>query len=466
MPRMRSILVACAALFPLTGHLSPLTAQTGLTIYSDGRVLVRRTFPVAVPRGASTPMVGIGNADPSTIFALDTAVSIRRAVYDAAVHEEAVLRRSVGRRLVFRIGTRADKDGRAVDDTVSALVLGVDPLRLEMPGGRIAFSMPGQPLYPADQVLVEPSVALALESSGARDNLGLGWFAWGANWQAAYSIVLGRTARVSGNAVINSESIRATDAQVQLVAGDVGRAAPPMPTLARQERLMARDAAAVGNAVGQQSIGDVHLYTLPGPQTILPGQATAVALFEPMNVPFEKNYVISGYIPYWGYLPQQPEEGEVPVEVSYLVRRPRESEFGDRPLPGGVARIYQPDSSGQLQLIGEAGMSHTAPGEDLRLSTGTAFDLTARRIQTEYVTRRDSTRAGWRTRAEATFRVTIVNATDSARVVDVHERRGGEWSILTSSVPPERLSSHLTRFRVTVPARGQSVVTYRVRVVW
>lgn len=229
---------------------------------------------------------------------------------------------------------------------------------------------------------------------------------------------------------------------------------------------MARDAAAVGNAVGQQSIGDVHLYTLPGPQTILPGQATAVALFEPMTVPFEKNYVISGYIPYWGYLPQQPEEGEVPVEVSYLIRRPRESEFGDRPLPGGVARVYQPDSSGQLQLIGEAGMSHTAPGEDLRLSTGTAFDLTASRIQTAYITRRDSTRSGWRTRAEATFRVTITNATDSARVVDVHERRGGEWSILTSSVPPERLSAHLTRFRVTVPARGQSVVTYRVRVIW
>ena len=54
-------------------------------LVDDGRVLVRRTFPVAVPRGASTPTVGIGNADPATIFPLDTAVSIRRAVYDAAV---------------------------------------------------------------------------------------------------------------------------------------------------------------------------------------------------------------------------------------------------------------------------------------------------------------------------------------------------------------------------------------------
>lgn len=465
MPTLKNALIAFAAIVSLAAPSAPLAAQTGITIYSDGRVLVRRTFPVAVPRGESTPTLAIGNADPSTIFALDTAVAIERAVYDAAVHEEAVLRRSVGKRLVFRTGSRTD-GGRTVDDTVSALVLGVDPLRLEMPGGRIAFAMPGQPLYPADLVLTEPSVALTLNSSAARPNLGLGWFAWGANWQAAYSIVLGRMARVSGNAVINSEAIRARDAQVQLVAGNTGMVQRPMQGRVMRDMAMVQEAAAVGKAVGEQSVGDVHLYTLPGPQTILPGQATAVALFEPVSVAFEKNYVVSGYIPYWGYLPQQPEEGEVPVEVSYLIKRPLESEFGDRPLPGGVARVYQPDSAGQLQLIGEAGMDHTAPGEDLRLSTGTAFDLTARRIQTDYITRRDSTRAGWRTRAEATFRVTISNATDSARVVDVHERRGGEWSILSSSVPPERLSAHLTRFRVTVPARGQSVVTYRVRVVW
>jgi hypothetical protein len=154
------------------------------------------------------------------------------------------------------------------------------------------------------------------------------------------------------------------------------------------------------------------------------------------------------------------------VQVSYLFKRPRESDFGDRPLPGGVARLYEADSSGQLQLVGEAAMDHTPAGEDLRLYTGTAFDLTAKRIQTDYVTRRDSTRAGWRTRAEATYRVTLTNATDSARTVEVHERRGGEWSILSSSIPPERVSANLTRFRVTVPARGEAVLTYRVRVVW
>ena len=34
-----------------------LGAQTSLTIYNDGRVLMRRTVPVAVPKGASTQRV-------------------------------------------------------------------------------------------------------------------------------------------------------------------------------------------------------------------------------------------------------------------------------------------------------------------------------------------------------------------------------------------------------------------------
>jgi hypothetical protein len=116
--------------------------------------------------------------------------------------------------------------------------------------------------------------------------------------------------------------------------------------------------------------------------------------------------------------------------------------------------------------VGEASLDHTPAGEDLRLSAGTAFDLTARRVQTTYVTKRDSTKAGWRTLATADYRVTVANAGDSAVSVDVREERAGEWSVISSSVPAEKVSSTITRFRVKVPARGQTVLTYRVRAVW
>ena len=447
-----------------------LAAQAGVTIYNDGRVLVRRSFPLRVPAGASTQSVGVGTADPSTLFSLDPDVTIEGATYDAAVDEQSVLRRSVGKRLVFRTGS-GWRDGVAVIDTVSALVLGVDPLRLRMPDGRVMFSMPGQPQYPADLVLAEPAMSVRVESRGAKDALRLGYFSTGAGWQAAYAIVLeGRdgqgTARVTGQAVLTSNALRLEDSEVQLLAGSVSRA--EATTMARLEGRAAAQAMDMAAAkVAEQRVGEFHLYSLPGRHSLLPGQTTTVALFDPASTPSERNYVVRGQIPFWGYLPQQPEEGEVPVEVSYTLKRPRKTDFGDRPLPGGVARLYQADSAGRLQLVGEASMDHTPAGEDLRLSAGTAFDLTAKRIQTTYTTRRDSVGAGrWRTLADAGYRVTITNATDSAATVDVLEQRGGEWRVLTSSAPGEKVSSTLTRFRVTVPAGGEAVLTYRVRVVW
>ncbi|HEX6669239.1 MAG TPA: hypothetical protein VF061_06750 [Gemmatimonadales bacterium] len=461
----RAVLRFCVRAGVLGGLLipsAPLSAQQSLTIYNDGRVLVRRTLSVAVPKGASSQRVPLGAIQPASVFSLDSAVAITGLAYDGAIDEASVLRRSVGRRLVFR-SALPDRV-----DTVTALVLGVDPLRLQLPDGRVTFAAPGAALYPADLVVSDPAATLQLQSARAVDRLRLGYFTGGASWQASYQVMLGpKDARVSGMAVLESQALRAEDAEIQLLAGAVGRAEgpvpPPRPLLRAQK---AAEMAFADAGPVEQRVGEFHLYTLAGRSTLLPGLTTSVALFEPAGVAYQRNYIVRGMIPYWGYLPQQGEETEVPVEVSYTLKRPRKSAFGDRPLPGGVVRLYQADSTGRQQLVGEAAMDHTAPGEDLRLAAGTAFDLTARRVQTTYVTRRDSSQAGIRTLATADYRVTIRNATDSAATVDVHEERAGEWSVVSSSVPAEKLSSTLTRVRVAVPARGEAQLTYRVRIVW
>jgi hypothetical protein len=457
----RTLLLLGALAAPLPGGAAAsLAAQTSITIYNDGRVLVRREMAMAVAKGASNHKVALGPLDPASLFPLDSGVAITRLTYDGATDEGSVLRRSVGRRVVFRLPESKD--------TLSALVLGVDPLRLQLPDGRVTFQPPGAALYPGDVVVADPTVSLDLSSSRAQERLRLGFFTGGATWQASYQVTLGgRTARVAGMAVLESQGLRADNAEVQLLAGSVGRAdkqpQPPRPLERRLEAVAAfADAAAV-----EQRVGEFHLYSLPGKSTLLPGLTTSVALFQPVEVPYERNYVVRGLVPYWGFLPQQGEETEAPVEVSYTLKRPHKSEFGDRPLPGGVARIYQPDSAGRPQLVGEAALDHTPAGRDLRLDAGVAFDLTARRIQTSYVTRRDSTKAhGVRTIATADYRVTVRNATDSLATVDVIEERAGEWTVLSSSVPAEKLSSTRTRFRVKVPARGEAAVTYRLRIVW
>ena len=447
----------CLFLLAAAGSVR-LEAQTSLTIYNDGRVLVRRGLPLAVPKGASTQRVALGPVEPASVFSLDSSVTLLGVRYDGAVDEGSVQRRSVGRRVVFRLPESKD--------TLSALILGVDPLRLELPDGRITFAAPGAGLYPADVVVTDPTATLDLRAERAQDHLRLGYFTTGASWRASYQIVLGGSdARVTGMAVIESQALRVEKAEIQLLAGAVGQAEPP-PAVPQYKGGRVALMETRADVAGEQRVGEFHLYSLPGSSTLAPGLTTSVALFEPTQVKYERAYVAHGAIPYWGMLPQQGEETETPVEVRYTLKRPRKTELGDRPLPGGVARLFQADTAGRLQLVGEAASDHTPAGEDLRLSSGTAFDLPAKRVQSSYATRRDSSKAGWRTLATADYRVTLSNALDSAVTIDVQEERGGEWSVVSSSVRAEKLSSTITRFRVRVPPGGQSALTYRLRVVW
>jgi hypothetical protein len=453
---MRRLLLAAAT---LCAH--PLAAQTGLTIYNDGRVLVRRTLPLAIGSGVSNHSLSLGLLDPSSLFALDSGVAVVGSSYDESVDEVNTMRRAVGQTLKFLTG----RERAGVPDTITATVLGVNPERFRLSSGQVVFNRPGLPLYPAELVLIDPTLSVALRSTRSWPSLRVGYFTGGASWNADYSAVLGRgTARITGQASIPSVSLRAEDAEVQLLAGSVGRASgfakgARAPML--QERLAAQDMAR--SEASEEQVGEAHLYTIPGRISLEPGVTSSVALFEPATAPWERSYVVRGLIPWYGMLPQYGnEENPVPVEVHYTLKRTPKTAFGDLPIPGGVFRLYQADEAGRLQLIGESSAGHTAPGTDLRLSAGSAFDLTAKRVQMSYSTRRDSLR----TIATADYRVTITSAKDTAVTVEVIEERRGEWTVISSSLPAEKVSSTRTRFRVRVPAMGEAVLNYRVRVIW
>jgi hypothetical protein len=441
------------------GPVDPAAAQTGLTIYNDGRVLVRRTLPVALGSGTSNHRLSLGLLDPRSLFALDSGVTVVGGAYDASVDEANTMRRAVGstlRFLTFRAAT-------GVADTTTAVVLGVDPERFKLPDGRVTFQRPGTPLYPAELVLADPTISLAIRAAQARPTLRLGYFTGGASWGADYAVVLGRgSARIGGQATIPSASLRVQDAEIQLLAGSVGRGSDLNKSAGRvAERVMAMTVAQ--GPASEQQVGEAHLYTVPGRLSLEPGVTSTVALFEPASAPWERSYVVRGQVPWYGPLQQfGTDQNQVPVEVWYTLKRQPKTAFGDLPLPGGDYRLYEPDDAGRLQLIGESSAGHMAPGRDVRLPAGSAFDLTATRIQTTYTTRRDSLR----TIATADYKVTVVNAKDTTVTVDVLEERGGEWSVLSSSLPAEKLSSTSTRFRVRVPAHGEATLTYRVRVVW
>ncbi len=452
------VVLAGALLLPAYPPTCLPAQSTSLTVYNDGRVLARRTLAASVPKGSSEQRLELGALEPGSLFSLDSGVSIVGASYDGAVDELSAMRRAIGRPILFRTSP---------SDTVTATVVGVDPERFRLADGRMLYARPGQPVFPGDIAPPDPVTRVALRADGARKELRLGYFTAGAQWGASYQVVLARgQARVTGMAVINSQSLRAAAAELQLLAGAVNRAETQQPSVRKAMQAYALDRAELAAGAAEERVGEFHLYTLPGRVTILPGIATSVALFSPASAAAERSYVVRGQLPYWGVIPQQGDATEVPVQVVYTVKRARETELGDRPLPAGTARVFQADSAGRLQLVGEAAIRHTPAGEDLRLDAGTAFDLTARRTQTSYTTRRDSSKAGIPTAVTADYSVALANATDSAATVEVREERVGEWSVVSSSVPAEKVSSTVTRFRVAVPARGQATLTYRIRALW
>lgn len=450
------IAIAVVVVALLSGAAPARAQQQSLTIYNDGRVLVRRTFSLAVSRGTSAHRLETGTIDPASIFSLNPSVSISRATFEGGVDEQSVLRRAIGQQLRFVTAN----SGKA--DTILATVVGIDPVRYRLADGSITFGPPGRAIYPASMVPLSPSLAVELNATQAVSSLDVGYFTSGATWQAAYSLMLeGGQANITGNAAIASDQLLAEQASVQLLAGNTGRAYPKgFQTVAVQMR----DAAA--NApMQEESVGEAHVYTMRQPLTLLPGQTTIASLFEPARVPYTREYFVRGGIPYYGFLPQTGDEGQVPVEILYTIPRKAGSPFGDVPLPGGIARIYEKDSGGRLQLTGEASTSHIAAGQDLRISAGTAFDITARRVQTSYTLTQDGPR-GRQNVAVADYAVTISNAKQDAVVVVVEESRGGDWTIVSSSIPATRTSSTVARFRVPVPAGGEAVLTYQVRARW
>src|SRR5437899_11091315 len=72
----RPVTVLAVGALALAGRAS---GQTSLSIYSDGRVVVRRTLPQALQKGRNAVTVQFDGLDPATLFSPDTAVTVAGA---------------------------------------------------------------------------------------------------------------------------------------------------------------------------------------------------------------------------------------------------------------------------------------------------------------------------------------------------------------------------------------------------
>jgi hypothetical protein len=146
------------------------------------------------------------------------------------------------------------------------------------------------------------------------------------------------------------------------------------------------------------------------------------------------------------------------VQVFYRFRNDQKSGLG-APMPAGVIRVYQADSKGGLQFVGEDRIDHTPKDETLDLKIGNAFDIVCERNQTDFEKISDMA-------YEMEFAITLRNHKPTPIVVQVNEPVGGTWKMIRSTHEWQKTAAWAAQFTVPVQAESAATLEYRVRVTY
>jgi hypothetical protein len=197
---------------------------------------------------------------------------------------------------------------------------------------------------------------------------------------------------------------------------------------------------------------------LQRPTTILENETKQISLLDAAGATVEKVYEVDGES-YYYQNPQGPGQAtKEPVKVYIKFKNAEENSLG-MPLPAGTVRVYQGDSKGRVQFIGEDRIDHTPKDETVSLHIGNAFDVVAERKQTDF--QRLGSRA-----VEVEYEISLRNHKPDPVTVLVNEPIGGDWSVLNSTFKFEKTAAFAARFTVPVAANSDALLKYRVRIHW
>jgi hypothetical protein len=280
------------------------------------------------------------------------------------------------------------------------------------------------------------------------------------NWNADYVLTVGRdekSADLDGwVTLVNNSGVAYSNAKLQLVAGQLNRVEPPMARA--KERFQAGVSAGAAPQFGQEAFSEYHLYTLARRTSIQNSESKQISLLTGSGVPVEKYLLVEGQ-QYW-FRDSQGIGNPIsqPVKVLYRFKNVEKSGLGI-PLPAGTVRVYQADSKGGIQFVGEDRIDHTPKDETLKIHVGNAFDVVCERKETDY--KKIATNV-----IELEYQITLRNHKDSAVTVEVREPIGGDWEVLSSNFKWTKLDATTLGFSIPVEKDGTATLDYRVRVKW
>ena len=513
---MRPQLLLAAVLFVSAAacvHAAPDPAQTSpdkaLTIYNQNFAVVRQTVPLNLTAGLNHVTVSdiTYHLEPDSVVLRDPAekrvLKIREQNYRAdPISQDLLLSVYEGKTIDFQV-QHGDQtsivQGKIVrsgyvphTDAYSTFgsqyqyqqqsyAGGASGQPIIEVAGRLQFSLPGTPLFPAlpDDSVLQPTLDWQLVTDKAGPlNAELAYVTGGMTWSAAYNVVfpeVGDALDLTAWVTMDNESGKTFEnARIKLMAGDVSKLTQPS-NLYQSTGLLSYGAAAADAsrpAVTEKSFDEYHLYTLANPATLRDREIKQVEFARAAHVPSTVVYVYDGLqldpnqYNGWGYdnIRNQPDYGTQSNRKVFAMREFVNSTANGLgiPLPKGRMRFYRRDTDGQLEFVGENDIDHTPKDETIRVYTGNAFDLTGDRKQTNFAVDNNA-----RT-ADESFLITLHNhktTPTEIRVVE-HLYRGLNWTIPAHTSTFLKTDAHTIEFRVTLPPDTDKTISYTAHYTW
>lgn len=418
-----------------------------LTLHQDGPALIRDRRPAALEKGLSSLILaGI----PRTIRPGSATIEGHGLTVTERWIDPGAL--SAERQLAAHLGRTVSViwDGNAAAQ--AAKVLATEGTPLFEADGKVVAGQPSRIIYDglAPGLGQRPSFRAQVDAeSGGRRELELSYAADGLGWasQANGELKGDQLALTIWADLSNASGADFNDATLHLVAGrpQTGGGAPKM---------MARAMADAAPLPSREAVGPYHVYTLPRPVTLRDGESRQVPLLPPAQVKVSRELVLEsqGANAFLSRsLDARPQHPVLRLGFANTAK----AGLG-KPIPAGPIRVTMRGPGGDPVLLGEDTLPALPEGAEARLTLGQAFDLTARRVQTDYQkVSAEVTETAWEVR--------LANGGEQPEAVTIRETFRSDWLMLDENVPHAKESAGQVRWLVQVPAKGEAVLRYRVR---
>lgn len=464
-------------------------APVSLTIYNQNFAVARTSVDLALHPGTNevTTTQVTSQLEPDSVVLRDPTgkhdFSVVEQNYDAAiVNQDWLLQKYEGQTIDFQTNTYIDdKTHRWVPIFTHGKILRASPPLIEV-DGKMQFQLPGTPLFPAgtDGLLLKPTLRWQIAADRAASfPAELSYVTGGFTWSATYNLVA--NAGTGGSAsepmdlvgwitMQNNSGVDFPSAAIKLIAGNVAKiqnvAMAAMGGIGTGFGAAKLEAAP---AVTQENFDDFHLYDLNRTTSLHNGETKQVEFLTANAVPVTRRYEFEPsavFAPYYATGSAYTEStygtgGNTRVVVVNEFTNSTANHLGI-PLPAGRLRLYRRDKSGAVQFAGEAQIEHTPRNEKVRFVTGDVFDITGRRIQTNFHV---DTPARF---MDESFSIEVKNQKDQPVTVHLieHLYRAANWSITEKSADYKKRDSSSIDFPVEVRPESSTTVTYTVHYTW